>query len=168
MRTLLVAANRERSPFPVAPIGALSVASAARVAGFEVDLIDLSIVRAPARALRTALRTNHYDAVGLSIRNLDNCLYARPRSYFDDIAWIVCELRRASDAPLILGGSGFSIAPREWLVRLDADYGAVGEGEHTFVALLRRLAGKESTRGLDGVISREDVMEARCHRCPVY
>ena len=38
MKVLLVATNRERSPYPVAPLGALCVAAAARAAGHEVNV----------------------------------------------------------------------------------------------------------------------------------
>ena len=41
MKVLLVATNRERSPYPVAPLGALCVAGAARAAGHEVEFLDL-------------------------------------------------------------------------------------------------------------------------------
>jgi hypothetical protein len=40
MKILLVATNRERSPYPVAPLGALFVTGAARAAGHEVDFLD--------------------------------------------------------------------------------------------------------------------------------
>ena len=47
MKLLLVATNRERSPYPVAPLGALCVAAAARDAGHEVEFLDMGISNAP-------------------------------------------------------------------------------------------------------------------------
>jgi len=47
VKVLLVATNRERSPYPVAPLGALCVAAAARVAGHEITFRDMGTERKP-------------------------------------------------------------------------------------------------------------------------
>ena len=36
-------------------------------------------------ALRSALAKNDFQAVAFGIRNLDNCWFFAPRSYFDDV-----------------------------------------------------------------------------------
>ena len=51
MKILLVATNRERSPYPVAPLGALFVAGAARAAGHEVEFLDLGTALLPGAGL---------------------------------------------------------------------------------------------------------------------
>jgi len=160
MRVLMVATNRERSPFPVAPLGALVVTAAARKADFEVDVLDLGVVHFPARALRVALQGGRYDVVAFSIRNLDNCSFSRPESYIEQVAELTDVVGRCTEAPIVLGGSGFSVAPAGWFRRTGADYGVVGEGELAFVELLSRLAADESPRGLTGVVVREDASEA--------
>jgi radical SAM superfamily enzyme YgiQ (UPF0313 family) len=66
----------------------------------------------------------------------------------------VDELRRLTDAPLVLGGSGFSVAPHGWLDRLGVSHGIVGEGERSFPAFLDALAAGRSPDGLPGVVSR--------------
>jgi hypothetical protein len=157
MRVLLVATNREKSPFPVSPVGVLAVAGAALAAGHDVDFLDMMFQPAPVRRLRTALRARQYDAVALGIRNLDNCFWAAPRHFFDDVRVLVEEVRRCTTAPLVLGGSGFSVEPQGWLSRLDVDYGVVGEGEAAFVALLDAIAARRSPDGIAGVTSAADV-----------
>lgn len=152
MKVLLVSTNREQSPYPVAPLGALCVAAAARAAGHQVEFLDLGLVSAPHRALRKALATNEYHAVAFSIRNLDNCFVLAPRSYFDDVRRLAETARRSFRGPLILGGSGFSVAPQGWMRRLEADYGVVGEGERVFAQLLGRLEAGLVPGELDGVI----------------
>jgi hypothetical protein len=52
MKVLLVATNRERSPYPVAPLGALCVAAAARAAGHAVEFLDMGLESKPEAALR--------------------------------------------------------------------------------------------------------------------
>ena len=118
MKVLLVATNRERSPYPVAPLGVLCVAAAARAAGHEVRFLDLGLARSPQRALQKALATGEYQAVAFGIRNLDNCWAFAPRLYFDEVRELAETVRRRFQGPLILGGSGFSVAPHGWMRRL--------------------------------------------------
>ena len=155
MKVLLIATNRQRSPYPVAPLGALCVAGAAQGAGHDVDVLDLAFARRPRGAIRKALRAARYDAVGLSIRNLDNCLFAQPATYTDGVGRVVDEVRRHTSAPLVLGGSGFSVAPRGWLRRLGVPWGVVGEGEGPFVDLLDHLAAGRAPDGVPGLLCRD-------------
>ena len=148
MKVLLVCTNRERSPYPVAPLGALCVTAAARAAGHQVEFLDLGPVAAPEVALRRALATDAHQAVAFSIRNLDNCFTLMPRSYFGDVHQLAEMARRWFKGPLILGGSGFSISPHGWMRRMEADFGVIGEGERAFAELLGRL---ETGRGVEGI-----------------
>ena len=157
MRVLLVATNQEKAPFPVSPVGVLAVAGAALAAGHDVDLIDMMFQAAPSRRLRTALRAKQYDVVALGIRNLDNCFWAAPKHFFDDVKGLVETVRRCTTAPIVLGGSGFSVEPQGWLSRLDVDYGVVGEGEAAFCALLAAIADGRAADDIPGVTSRADL-----------
>jgi radical SAM superfamily enzyme YgiQ (UPF0313 family) len=153
MKVLLVATNRERSPYWVAPLGALYVAAAARAAGHEVTFLDLGLALAPQRALRQALKAGEYQAVAFGIRNLDNCWAFAPHTYFDYIRDLVEIVRDSFKGALILGGSGFSVAPQGWMRRLKADCGVVGEGERAFPEVLARIEAGRSLEGIDGVIT---------------
>ena len=153
MKVLLVATNRERSPYPVAPLGALCVAGAARAGGHEVEFLDMGSARFPQATLRTALAKNDFQAVAFGIRNLDNCWSFAPRSYFNDVQELAGIVRHHFKGPLILGGSGFSVSPNGWMRRLEADYGVIGEGERSFPELLARLEAGRPPEGIEGVAS---------------
>jgi radical SAM superfamily enzyme YgiQ (UPF0313 family) len=165
VKVLLVSTNRERSPYPVAPLGALCVTAAARAARHQVAFLDLGFAAAPQAALQKALARDHYQAVAFSIRNLDNCFVLAPRSYFDDVRRLAETARRGFRGPLILGGSGFSVAPQGWMRRLDADYGVVGEGERAFVQLLGQLEIGLAQGELDGVITQRMPASGRMATC---
>lgn len=152
MKILLVATNRERSPYPVAPLGVLFIAGAARSAGHQVEFLDLGTALLPHHSLRHALTHGSFHAVAFGIRNLDNCWCFAPHSYFDEVRELAEIVRRHFAGPLILGGTGFSVSPQGWLERLDADCGVVGEGEQAFLQVLARLEKGESLQGIDGVI----------------
>jgi radical SAM superfamily enzyme YgiQ (UPF0313 family) len=156
MKALLVATNRESFPYPVAPLGVLCVAAAARAAGHEVEFLDLGPALAPQRALRKALEACDYQAVALGIRNLDNCWAFAPRWYFEQVRLLAETVRQSFKGPLILGGTGFSVSPRGWMQRLDADCGVIGEGERAFPEVLSRLEAGIPLDGIAGVITRSE------------
>lgn len=152
MKVLLVATNREQSPYPVAPLGALCVTAAAKAAGHEVKFLDLGMALAPQSALQQALEADEFQAVAFGIRNLDNCWAFAPRSYFKDVQELAGIVRQRFNGPLILGGTGFSVSPHGWMRRLDADCGVIGEGERVFLEILARLEKGQSLEGTEGVI----------------
>jgi hypothetical protein len=153
MNVLLVATNRERSPYPVAPLGTLCVAAAARAAGHAVDFLDLGLASSPQIALRQALGKGGYQAVAFGIRNLDNCWAFAPKLYFDEVRELAETVRNHFKGPLILGGSGFSVSPHGWMSRLKATCGVIGEGERAFPEVLASLEAGRLLEEIDGVIT---------------
>lgn len=150
MRLLLVSANRERSPYPVFPIGLSFLAGPLANAGHILEVLDLGFALEPERELAQRLDLFRPDAILFSIRNVDNVTWPGSRSYLDGIrqSVAVCEGR----APVILGGSGFSLMPLELLSYLGGDYGVVGEGEEIILLLLAALADGERLDNLPGVV----------------
>jgi radical SAM superfamily enzyme YgiQ (UPF0313 family) len=155
MRVLLVSANREHLPDPIFPLGLGYIAAAAQQAGHEVAVADLCFGRHPLQALRQQIGTFQPEVVGLSIRNIDNAAYPLTVDYLDRHRETVAAIRDTTDAPLVLGGSGFSILPGAYMEALQSDWGIRGEGEQSFVALLDALENGRSAIGIPGVLSRE-------------
>ncbi|MFB3882309.1 MAG: radical SAM protein [Armatimonadota bacterium] len=159
MRILLISGNRERAPQPAIPLGMCLVASSLAARQFEVRVLDLCFARDAGRAVAEAVREWQPDAVGLSVRNLDNGDYLRPRSFLGDTRKLVAAVRPATDAPVIVGGPAVNVAPAGMLEALAADYAVGGDGEETLPALLQALqAGRDPSRmagvyvrGIDGM-----------------
>jgi len=159
VKVLVVNTNTELLPNPVVPLGACCAASAAQAAGFETAFLDLAFERDPGRALRRALETHRPDAVGLSIRNIDNTDYLFPRNYLPAIREAVVEpCLEALPEGTILGGSGFSTMPGEILAFMGAPLGVAGDGEVAFPELLRRIEAGEDPAGVPGVIRRGEAV----------
>lgn len=152
MNVLLISANRERSPYPVFPIGLAYLATPLAAAGHRLAALDLCFAVDHADAIVAALAESAPDAIVISLRNIDNVTFPTARSYLGDVREIVALCR--GKAPVIIGGSGFSLMPAEILAHLDADYGIAGEGEEVLPRLLACLAGKTNPAGLPGVICR--------------
>ncbi|HEY6874503.1 MAG TPA: lipid biosynthesis B12-binding/radical SAM protein [Geobacteraceae bacterium] len=161
MRVLLISANRERSPYPVFPIGLAYLAAPLAAAGHELEALDLCFADDPARAVREALDRFVPGAVVVSIRNIDNVTWPACRSYLGEIEGVVAACRGC--APVILGGSGFSIMPREILDHVGGDYGVVGEGEEVLPLLLSALERGERPGPLPGLFAKDstDLLPSR-------
>ncbi|HEX2695738.1 MAG TPA: lipid biosynthesis B12-binding/radical SAM protein [Acidobacteriota bacterium] len=145
-KAVLVSANPTRFPFPIYPIGLGYIARACADAGHDATQLDIQL--GGPEGLREWIAAARPDAVGLSIRNTDNCDSSDYASNVDYYAGLVQTIREVTDAPIVLGGSGFSLYPEALMLRTGADYGIRGEGEAAFVDLLSDLdAGRIPPRG---------------------
>ena len=97
MRVLLISSNREKAPFAVAPIGAACLIPPLEADGHTVELLDLCFARRPVRQAVNTVRRFRPDIIGISIRNLDNCMYSSPRSYYQEARLLVGRLKQVVD-----------------------------------------------------------------------
>lgn len=136
---LLISCNLTEEPYPVFPLGAAMVARAARGRGHTVTLWDPLVEGRPLAAAAEAAGALQPDAIGLSLRNIDNINSAGLVSYAGQYCELVRALRGVTAAPIVLGGAGFSLCPGPILRRTGADYGIIGEGETAFCDLLDQI-----------------------------
>jgi hypothetical protein len=144
MRVLLISANTEQLQMPVLPMGLACIATATRRAGHEVKLLNLMTQDDSRDLLDGAVNDFRPEAIGISVRNIDNQLMQAPRFLLGGVKDIVKRCRTLTSAPIILGGAGYSIYPRSALTYLEADMGIQGEGEAAFIMLLDRLSRNEN------------------------
>jgi radical SAM superfamily enzyme YgiQ (UPF0313 family) len=136
-KVLLVNTNSETRPYPVPPIG-LCMIAASLENYYETIVYDGTFDRG--NSVISIAEDFKPDYIGLTIRNIDDMNIDKPASYVGDIKNRYAEpLRGVSGAPLILGGSGFSIMPDYYMKEFSADYGVVGEGEAAIISLLGSL-----------------------------
>ena len=155
MRVLLISANTEQINMPVLPVGLACVAAAAEQAGHAVRLVNLMTKENSLDLLEAAIQDFQPEAVGISVRNIDDQSMQTPRFLLDPVKEVVTCCRKLSQAPIVLGGAGFSIFPQSALAYLGADMGIRGEGEQAFVMLIERLAKKLDLSGVPGLILPE-------------
>ncbi len=163
LKVLLVNPNRETSPWPALPLGLGYVASALEARGHGVRFLDLCFARSPRRAVEEELRRHPPEAVGVTIRNIDNVSLLQPHFYLDAIRdEVVRPIRARTRAPLILGGSAVGISPVEIMDHFGADFAMAGEAESAMALWLEALTspspGFAAVPGLfwrsDGVVHR--------------
>jgi radical SAM superfamily enzyme YgiQ (UPF0313 family) len=161
VRVLLVSVNREDQPHPVYPLALEHLAAALRAAGHEARLLDVRKAEADGIAIAAAIRAARPDLVGVSVRNVDNNQSAGTKDYLPELLAVMAEIRQATPAPVVLGGSGYSLFPREILRLSGADAGVAGPGEEALVVLAGRAAAAAPLdRGADipGLVVRRGVV----------
>lgn len=137
-RVLLLAANRCTDPYPVYPLGMSMVAGALSRAGFAVR--QASACRLDESSLAREIRLFAPQAVGVSIRNVDDVDSLTGEWFVDNVRELVLGIRELTDAPVVLGGPGFSLLPEAILQYTGADFGVCGEGERAAVEVFSELA----------------------------
>ena len=151
-KVLLINSNNEILPYPVAPLGISLVASSLE-GKYDVKIFD--------SAFNTTSDLLNYvdqfkpDYIGVSLRNIDNVTMRKCKWYIHEINdSIINPINQKFNIPIILGGSGFSIAPKQMLNFFNADYGISGEAEEVFPELLAQLDNGITKVNIDGVISK--------------
>ncbi len=139
-RILLVSSNTCGDPSPVYPIGLSVIAASLAAAGHRVEQFDFLVAGESFEAFRGRIHEFDPDFVCISFRNLDNCDSRSPCGYTGTVKRLVDAVRRVTEAPVIMGGAGFSLVPEEMLALSGADYGIVGEGERLVRELIRDLS----------------------------
>lgn len=151
MKVLLISANTEKMNMPAMPLGMAYVAAAARGAGHDVILLDLMFETDAEAALKKIIAEFQPECIGISVRNIDDQNMEPPMFLLEKVKDVVAACRNLSNAPIVLGGAGYSIFPESALTYLGADMGIEGDGEIVFPALLSRLEDGADPSGLPGL-----------------
>ena len=153
---MLILVNTNGMRPPIAPIGLEYVAAAVRQAGTGVSVIDLGLADDQEAALRSGFAGSQPRLVGLSFRNADD-------SFWPSTAWFVPQLTRTvglirglTDAPVVLGGCGFSIFAERLVEHTGADFGIRGDGELAIISLLGELIGQRRFDRVGGLLWRHN------------
>ncbi len=150
MKVLLVSANREEINMPMWPLGLACVGAATIAAGHDVRLLDLMHEEEPDSALKTVIKEFQPTVIGISVRNVDDQNMAQPIFFLDEVRKFVALCKSCSQAPIVLGGAGYSMFPETALSYLGADMGVQGEGEAVFPTLLAGIERKADLSEIPG------------------
>ncbi len=152
---MLLLINSNRMQPPIAPVGIDYVAGAARRAGIETDVLDLCLAKDPAETLADYFARSRPELVGISFRNTDDCFWPSATGFVPELQGTIDAVRRLCDAPIVLGGVGFSIFAKPIVDRTGADFGIRGDGEQAIVELLAQLRGPRHWPQVSGLLWRD-------------
>ena len=150
MRVALINPNRMQPP--VAPIALDYLAEALRAAGHAVELLDLCWEEDAQAAIARFLKQSDFGLVGVTLRNTDDCAFSSRQSFLSTFVELVQCIQDNTEAPVVLGGVGFSVMPEAILSPANADFGMWGEGEFVLPRLADRLEKKEEWSDLPGLL----------------
>lgn len=151
----LALVNSNRWKPGVAPLALDYLGAALERAGISFETLDLCPSCDPRRDIREFFSRRKPRMVGVTFRNLDDVRFGT--LFLDDLKRTVEAIREAApDAAIVLGGSGFSIAPEEVLRFCEVDLGVWGEGEVALPLLCRRLGDVSQYALIPGLVFRSD------------
>jgi len=140
----------------ISPLGLEYLTEACCQQNIEVEVVDLCFEDDPLAALQQRLAAAAPKLVGISVRNTDNCYLLSAHSFIPHLAEVVAATRRATSAPIVLGGAGFSVAPAAVMQATGVDYGVQGDGEQALPRLLQAIGGKAQVEDIPGLLWRAD------------
>ena len=137
MHIALINTNRMRPP--IAPIGLDYIAEALSAAGHLPRLLDLVWEENAQAAIEKFFANSSFALVGMTLRNTDDCSYINCQTFVPAFIELVQWVRNNTDAPIVLGGVGFSVMPEKILSTTKSTWGIWGEGEFAITDLATRL-----------------------------
>lgn len=152
---MLTLINGNRMTPPIAPLGLDYVGGALRRAGIEVDLLDLCLTENADDTVRRYFAARQAELIGVSFRNVDDCFWPSGASFVPELETLVSLLRKLSDAPIVIGGVGYSILAPEVLQCTGAHFGIRGDGEEALVELVAELRASRRWDRVGGLLWRE-------------
>lgn len=144
MSTSVALVNTNRMRPAIGPIGLEYMAEALHAAGHVVDVLDLCWEEHVVEAIEGFFGTRDFELVGVTLRNTDDCSISSRRTFIPECCRTLDAIRHCTDAPIVMGGVGFSVMPEIVLERCGADAGIWGEGEVAMVEVAEAI-----DRGLD-------------------
>lgn len=149
---LLVNANAMK-PL-VAPIALEYLGAALESEGIPCHVMDLALSEDIEQEVRQTSSQVDPCLVAFTVRNTDDCYYATQHFLLDEVQDTLRLLRRHFEAPVVLGGAGFSVMPEFCMATLGVDLGVWGEGE-TALPLLAKALDPADRPNIPGLVWRK-------------
>lgn len=155
-RLLFLSANRCTNPYPVYPIGLSYLFSYLenRLPDFDIRIFDLNLYSND--QLISFLNEFRPEYLGVSFRNIDDVDSYSKTWFIQEYKGIIDIIKKTINTRIIIGGSAFSIFPRELFELFDPEFGIYGEGEESLFRLLTCLENNADFSGIEGLVYRKD------------
>ncbi|GAA2796705.1 hypothetical protein GCM10010522_12790 [Kribbella solani] len=150
---------------PITPYSLDILTTSLEAAGFEVEVLDLTLVRDHWQTTVAAYFARRQPLlVGVTVRNTDTIYPQEQRVFLDSHRDIIREIQHCCAAPIVAGGVGFSSMPFALVDYFDIDFGVKGPGDVTIVELAKALTtGTPATR-VPGLIINDG--DGEVHQVP--
>ncbi|MBN1807109.1 MAG: radical SAM protein [Sedimentisphaerales bacterium] len=153
---MLTLINTNRMLPPIGPIALDYIGESARQAGIDVEVVDLCLSDNPTKTLEDYFSAHSPTLVGITFRNTDDCFWPSARWFVPDLAETIKKIRGMTDAPIVIGGVGFSVFAERIVDYTGVDFGIRGDGEQAIVSLVKELRNSEHFENIGGLIWRRN------------
>ena len=139
----------------VTPVAIDYLAQTLEEKGFVPEVLDLAFAADPREELARSCRNGEYLLMAITIRNIDDSYFPSQDFCLRRTKALIDQIRGLTEAPLILGGVGFSIRPEAALSYCGVEIGIQGEGEWSLPQLAERLAGGKALGNIPGIVFKQ-------------
>ena len=139
----------------VTPVAIDYLAQTLEEKGFVPRVLDLAFAEDPREELARSCRNGEYLLIAITIRNIDDSYFPSQDFCLRRTKALIDQIRGLTDAPLVLGGVGFSIRPEGALSYCGVEMGIKGEGEWSLPQLAERLAERKTLGNIPGIIFKQ-------------
>ena len=140
----------------VGPLGLEYIAGYAKRAGIKTDILDLCPAVESPETMKQYFSGHNPHLVGLSFRNVDDCFWPSAVWFVPGLKDTISAVRSMTDAPVVIGGVGFSIFGESIIKYTGADFGIRGDGETATISLVQQLQKSKNFTEIPGLIWRKD------------
>ncbi len=151
-KILFISANRFKEPYPVYPLGISYLCTYLRKHFPEAEMKVFDMNLHDPEDLSGVIHQFKPSYIGVSLRNVDNVDSIKQESFFREYQAIIKVCREHSQAPVLLGGSAYSIFPELFFKKLLPDYGFIGEGEKSLCEFIRRHSSGRGFLDIEGLV----------------
>ena len=153
---MLTLINTNRMLPLVGPVGLDYIAGSAKQAKIEVGILDLALSQNPDESVKEYFAAKQPELIGISFRNVDDCFWPRADWFVPELKNTIEKIRTQTDTPIVVGGVGFSVFPKQIIEYTGAGFGICGDGETAIIALLSQLRGAKNFTEVPGLIWQSD------------
>lgn len=154
-KLLLVSANRFAFPYPVYPIGLSYIYSYIKKKLPELDIRILDLNLYTTSEFTAFLSSFQPDYTGISLRNVDDVDSYNKNWFIHGYKEIIDTVKTTVKTRIIIGGSAFSIFPKELYEFFDPEFGIYGEGEDSLYQLITALENSTDYSSIQGLVFRK-------------
>ena len=153
-KLLLVSANRFATPYPVYPIGLSYIYSylSSKLPDLEIKIFDLNLYSTD--DFITFLKAYQPDYTGISFLNIDDVDSYNRNCFISGYKEVIELVKKTINTRIIIGGSAFSIFPKELFEFFSPEFGICGEGEESMFRLITALENTNDFSEIEGLVYR--------------
>lgn len=139
----------------VTPVALDYLAQTLEEKGFVPEVLDLALADDPQKELARSLGDGEYLLIAITVRNIDDSYFPSQDFCLQQTKELIDQIRGRTEAPLVLGGVGFSIRPEPALSYCGVEMGLKGEGEWSLPQLAEKLVKRKVFGNIPGIIFKQ-------------